>query len=417
MPDRRRIGAILLQPRTWVIPYVLLWFGTGLLPIQPTDMDIFFWPSAHIAVEGRPLFVYQAHGQSDYPTANGPVSLVPLSALGAVLNATGIDRQPWRRSFALALFSLFFLLMAREAMRAVERIRGAPVTGFARLGAYLVLALGPPLWQSLLGYGHVEQPVELWLLLVAVRWLDERRSVSAGAAFALGVLSRSPAILLGVPLSIYAGRRGFSSLIRFGAATAVTGIAVIAPFVLADPSDVIHSLFTYRGSLVVGAGSVWSLVHGTSLEAVVQHWDIVPIAIAVLATNAWLATRPGGMTQGRLFAALTLTSLCFALLAKTTWPYYLTEVYLFGTLWGIATWDSDENPIRVVFMPLAFSVYGLVAEIGSDQGIGQDLVDIEGGSMFILLVLTGAWILWRASGPREVRDEPGPALAVSQRSP
>lgn len=401
MPDRRSIGALLLQPRTWAVPYVALWFAVGLLPFQPTDMDIFFWPSADIAVNGHPLLVYQAHGQADYPNANGPVSLVPLATLGVALKAAGLAFQPWRRAFALALFSVFFLLMAREALKAVERIRGAPVAGLGRLGAYATLTLGPPLWQSLAGYGHVEQPLELWLLLLAARLLDERRTLGAGFAFALGVLSRSPAILLGVPAALYAGRRGFADLVKFGLGTALTGAAVIAPFLLADPSDVIHSLFTYRRGLAVGAGSVWSLAHGTAVETLVQHWDIVPIAIGVVASSAWLATRPGGMTPGRLFAAMTLTSACFALFAKTVWPYYLTEVFVFGSVWAFGRWTAEENPLRLVFLPLAISVYGLVAEIGSEQGIGQDLVDIEGGCMFVLLGLTAAWIAWRAGGTRQ----------------
>ena len=51
------MGRLLSNPRTWIAPYVLLWFGVGLLPFQPTDLDIFFWPSAHVAADGHPLLV------------------------------------------------------------------------------------------------------------------------------------------------------------------------------------------------------------------------------------------------------------------------------------------------------------------------------------------------------------------------
>lgn len=394
------VAKILLRPRTWAIPYIALWFAVGLFPIQPTDMDLFFWPSAKMAVDGRPLLVYVPRGQSDYPNANGPVSLVPLSALGLVLNSFhAFDSQPWRRALALGLFSVFFLLMAAEAVRAVERIRGHPLTGHARLFAAASFALGPPLWQSLAGYGHVEQPVELWLLLLAVRWLDERRDVNAGVAFGLAVLSRSSAVLLAIPLAIYDARRGVRSLVRFGAATAVSGVAVLTPFLLADPADVIHSLFTYRRDLVVGAGSVWSLTHGSALEPVVQRWDIVPILAAVIAANAWLMTRPGGLTQGRLFAALALTSASFATFAKTVWPYYFAEAYVFGTVWAFGRWQTNENPMRLVFVPLAIATYALIGEIGSDQGLAANLVALEGGAMFVMVVLTAIWIAWLAAEP------------------
>jgi hypothetical protein len=200
-------------------------------------------------------------------------------------------------------------------------------------------------------------------------------------------------------LAIYDARRGVRSLVRFGAATAVSGVAVLTPFLLADPADVIHSLFTYRRDLVVGAGSVWSLTHGSALEPVVQRWDIVPILAAVIAANAWLMTRPGGLTQGRLFAALALTSASFATFAKTVWPYYFAEAYVFGTVWAFGRWQTNENPMRLVFVPLAIATYALIGEIGSDQGLAANLVALEGGAMFVMVVLTAIWIAWLAAEP------------------
>ena len=395
------VRSLLLKPSTWVVPYMAVWLGAALFPIQPTDLDIFFWPSARVAVEGHPLLVYTARGQADYPNANGPVSLVPLTALGLVLKAFGSeDSQPWRRAFAYALFSVFLLLMSREAIRAVDRVRGSPLGGYARLLAYLVFAVAPPLWQSLAGYGHIEQPVELWLLLLAVRWLDERHEVNAGVAFALAVLSRSSAILLAVPLGIQSGRRGIAGFLRFGIATAVAGVAGLAPFLLADPADVLHSLFTYRSSLVVGAGSIWSLTHGTALQPVLQHWDMVPVVAAVLAANAWLATRPGGLRPERLFAAMALTSASFALLAKTVWPYYFAEVFVFGTVWAFGRWRTSENPVRLVLLPLAVTVLGLIAEIGSEDGLPAGQVALEGAAMFAMGGLVALWVAWLARGPR-----------------
>ena len=395
------MAAVLLRPRTWIVPYIALWFAIGLLPIGPTDMDIFFWPSAKVAVTGHPLLVYSPRGQADYPNANGPVSLVPLSALGVVLNAFhAFDSQPWRRALALALFSVFLLLMGREAIRAVERIRGEEITSYARLLAYGAICLAPPLWQSLAGYGHIEQPVELWLLLVAVRWLDERREINAGVAFALAVLSRSSAILLAPPLAIYSGRRGLAGMVRLGAATAVAGVAGLAPFLLADPADVIHSLFTYRRDLMVGAGSIWSLTHGTSLQPLAQHWDMVPIIAGVIAANAWLATRPGGLTQARLFAAMALTSASFALLAKTVWPYYFAEVCLFGTIWAFGRWQVSEGPVRLALLPIAISTFGLIAELGTEDGLTSIQIAQEGGAMFVMGTLTALWVGWLAAEPR-----------------
>ena len=117
------VTALLLKPRSWIAPYVALWIGVGLLPFQPTDLDIFFWPSAKIAVHGHPFSVYAAGGHALYPNANGPVSLLPLSVLGVLLNAVGwLDATVPRRGIALGVFCLFVLLMAREAVAAIDRL-------------------------------------------------------------------------------------------------------------------------------------------------------------------------------------------------------------------------------------------------------------------------------------------------------
>jgi hypothetical protein len=403
---RQRLSALLLKPSTWVVPYVALWFVVGLLPFQPTDLDIFFWPSAKLAVAGHPLLVYAAAGHDAYPNANGPLALVPLSAVGVILNAFGwLDASTQRRAVAMAVFSVFLLLMSREAVHAIERIRGRNLTAYPRLFAYAVIALSPQAWQSVAGYGHIEQPIEIWLLLIAARLVDREQAGRAGIAFALAVLSRSSAVLLAVPLGLASLQRRRTAALRFLVAGAVTGVAGLLPFVIADPADVIHSLFTYRGGLVVGAGSIWSLTYGSGVEDVVKHWDIAAVVAAGLAANLWLATRPGGLNRARLLAAMTLSSASFALLAKTVWPYYLFEVFVFGTVWAFGRWKPADGVVRLILAPLAISVFGMVAEVGSETGLATRPVQLEGAGMFAMLGLTAAWILWVSSGG--VRREAG----------
>jgi len=393
----RHLSERLLDPRTYVLPYVLVWLGVGLLPFQPTDLDVFFWPSAAVAVHGHPLLVYSAGGHALYPNANGPLSLLPLSVLAWLLNAAGqLDATVVRRGAAMAVFSLFVILMAREAVAAIERLRGSPLTGGPRLLGYLVLSLNTLAWQSVAGYGHIEQPIEIWLLLIAARLLSERKSLRAGVAFGLSIMARSPAVLMTVPLGLAASRRGLRQAALFVATAVVSALAVLAPFLLADPTDVIHSLFTYRGSLKVGAGSVWSLARGGPLENFAQHWDIALIVVVVVATNLWLARR-GGLTEDRLFAAMTVTAGAFAMLAKTVWPYYMFEVFMFGTVWAAGTWRPAMGVVRLVLLPLAVSIFALIAEIGSEQGLPLILVRTEGPAMFVMLGLTLAWTIWFAT--------------------
>ena len=74
---------------------------------------------------------------------------------------------------------------------------------------------------------------------------------------------------------------------------------------------------------------------------------------------------------------------------------------MFGTVWAFGRWKPADGVVRLVLAPLAISVFGMVAEVGSETGLATQLVQLEGAGMFAMLGLTAAWILWVASaGPR-----------------
>src|ERR1700682_2655927 len=191
----------------WAISSVALWGAVAFLPLNPSDLDGFFWPSAQAALAGNPLMVYQPFGGMAYPNANGPLALIPLTAVGVVVRALGwMDILRLRRAVALGVFSIFILLMAREGGSAIERRRGKPLSLWPRLLAYGALTVAPPLWQSLAGYGHIEQPIEIWLILLATRWLYVDGPARVGAALGLAVLARTASALFWVPLALAAWR-------------------------------------------------------------------------------------------------------------------------------------------------------------------------------------------------------------------
>jgi hypothetical protein len=393
-----RRAILLTDPRPWIAPYLTAWFAAAFLPLPATDLDNVFWRSAKVALNGHPLLVYSVR-QNGYPNANGPVALIPLTAVGLVVRALGwLDASFPRRAAAFVLFGVFVVLMARESVAAVERLRGHRIEGYPRLLSYAMFALAPPIWLSGVGYGHIEQPIEVWFLLIAVRCLDRNWIFRAGIAFGLAVLSRSSAVLLSVPLALAAYSRSPATTARLFAAVALTGAAGILPFYLTDKADVTFSLFTYRGGLPVGAGSIWSVTSDGALAPMVEHWDIAAVVAAAVAINLWLATRRGGFSQARLFAAMSLTSASFVLLAKTVWPYYFFEVFVLAAIWAAGTWRQEDGIVRLLLAPTAIVTLSAAAEITSPYGLTPAPVRVEGVAMFVLLGLFVVWTIWKAGG-------------------
>jgi len=57
--------------------YVAAWtLGSLALKTRPSDLDLYFWPSAETVIGGHPLVVYSAYLRDAYPNANGPLGLV-----------------------------------------------------------------------------------------------------------------------------------------------------------------------------------------------------------------------------------------------------------------------------------------------------------------------------------------------------
>ncbi|HXA43175.1 MAG TPA: hypothetical protein VNV65_09735 [Candidatus Solibacter sp.] len=402
MPKQAGGSTRSVPPVVWVLGYAAVWGLVALLPLDGTDLDQFFWPSARTALAGHPLLVYQAAGQLPYPNANGPLSLLPLALAGMAVNALHWMGSIYlRRLVALPLFSAFVLLMAREAVIAVDKLRDRRLTGRRRLLAYVAFAAAPPVWHSVAGYGHIEQPIEIWLALLAARWASERRPVAGGAMLGLAALARSSAAVLAIPIALSRLRRGGGALVLLATA-AVTAVVGLAPFYLADPADVTHSLLTYRGNLEVGAGSIWNLAQGTTWEPIAQHWDFAFVLALVAVINVWLTLRPGGISGGRLYAGMALSAAAFALLAKTVWPYYFLEVYVFSAVWALGRTRASAPAL---LLPLVgASALDMLAEVGSAPHQTAGLVRLEAIGMFALLGAAMAWLVVVSS--REVRVVP-----------
>jgi len=386
---------------------ILGWLWRG----PPTDLDYFFLPAVRIALSGHPLMVYTVRFQTVIANDNGPLGLVPLTVVAAVASRFGgPDDERLQRALILAAFSIFTLLMAREAVAAIDRLRGGSLRGRSRVLAYGVFAASPILLLGVLGYGHVEQPITLWLVLLAVRSLASGQPTAAGITSGLAMLTRTVAALPLIPLGLLLLARGRSRAAAWLAGSAAFTVALgLLPFWLADPKDTIYSLLTHRGSLPVSGGSFWQLVVGTPYEWLPQHVDVLFVfGLAVLVSLLVIVARQDlEPSSPDFYGLMALAALTLPLLAKSVWPYYFLDAYVFGAIW----WLGQASPVAWrrrylgAAIPLIATIGTLLTEyeMGATGGRLRLLEGVAIGGLLAVLTAAVAIRLRRGRVPTEPR--------------
>jgi len=419
----RRIGIPLL-----VLLYLGFWALMTLQITNSTDFDVFFLPSAKIALSGHPLDIYQIRygNQPAYPNANGPLAILPLTLVAAVAKALGIiNNFTGCRMLVAVAFAVFPLLLSREAVLSLDLMLKVPLRGLRRFLAYAVFALSPELWHSELGYGHIEHPLMLFLVLAAVRSLLVRRINRAGILVGLALLTRSSAILYLIPLTLLllAERRwkNWKAALRFSGVALLTLALGLLPFALADQSDLIYSLVTFHGDLPIGGGSLWELTLGTPLASLGTHFDSeFVLGASVILSFVLLVSRPRmRLGSPEVYALLAVSGLCFPLFLKTLWPYYYLDAYMFLAVWWLAMarefsdWSERIIWLAGLILPASAVLAGQLAEYGLDT---SDQIWTESWSLAMTLVTVGMMalilsLLWyqRRPHPRSLRQEELPA--------
>jgi hypothetical protein len=320
--------------------YLVGWSLLSQIHLQTTDLERFYIPAALVAQHGRPLFIYSSSHLHDYPLANGPLSVAPL--VGALALAGWLG---WLRSMALtrlvvvAVYGVFALLLAREAVAVIDRCSPKPLRGPRRLLVYEVFLISLQLWQSMLYYGHVEQPLMLWLALVGVRLVGEGKPRRAGVWLALALLTRTTALTIIIPIALlFIAHADWRGLRRLSVALAAVVVGGLLPFALADGRDLLYSLVTFHNTALSQGGNLWTLASGTALAALPQRTDGVFVLAATLAVaTIILRARPDLRANSRdFYLLLALCSLCHPAFINIFWPYYLLEAYTFCAIWWLA---------------------------------------------------------------------------------
>jgi hypothetical protein len=422
--------------------YEIIWVSTAFDKINPTDLDIFFLPAIRIALAGHPLDIYQLRVGLIYPNANGPLGLAPVLLAGWLAQSRGwLGDIMLRRALVFALAAPFPLLAGWEAARLVERL-GGRLRGLAGALPYIPMLLAPELWLSALYYGHIEQVIAVWLTLTSLRLMIAKRPLASGALLGLALLARSDVALIILPIALtLLARRQVKSLLWLAAGAMGALLAGLAPFLLADRQDILFSLATFRSALPVGGGNIWSLSNAPAFLMVGQRYDaLIAVGVATILTALALNIRRDlTLASPDLFGLLTLTSLCFALLIKTLWPYYYLEAALFATAWALArsvaplresrqrmSWVSQAGILSLAWIPrLVVLACALVAEYGLEAtnysgwlppwGLILALINLIAVTLTLCALLAGP-LLVSALAPH-VEAPPGDILKMALSAP
>ncbi len=377
--------------------YTAAWVLASLVfKIRPTDLDLYFWPSAETVVGDHPLLIYSAYGHDVSPNANGPLGLVPLIPAVALANALGWAGNIGARSaLAGAVVSLFIMLLGWQVVRLVGLGRGVVER---RLATACTVLLAPALWIGVIDYGHIEQPIELCFVLLGAAWALRGRSAAAGVAVGAAVLTRTIAAFALIPLAVVPlARRSVGRSAATITACVVTVAAGVAPLLFADGPAVTHSLLTYRGTLPIGGGSFWLVARHTGWAGVAQYGDVAIAAVVATVLTAITLRRhvTVAFTPAGLFGLLTVTSACFPMVAKTVFDYYLVEPYIFGVVWWLARPGSALN--WRILVPVLLTADALLSKVS--ESLSTDWLIAEGIMSSVLIAAVVAMVfadLWRS---------------------
>lgn len=368
-----------------------------VLKTTPSDLDLFFWPSAETAVSGHPLLIYSAQFTGGVFNDNGPLGLIPVIPAAALANAFGwAGTLAGRAALAGAIVSLFVLLLAYQAVHLIGAARG----GVRRpLGVAAAILLAPALWIGILDYGHVEQPVEMCLLLLAISWSLRNRHALTGIALGAAILTRTIAGFCAIPLILapLASRRIRPTAVTV-VATVITICIGLAPFIVADGSTVLRALVTNRGGLAIGSGSIWILARHASWAGLVKAFDVyIGAAVATALVAISLRRRPAlATTHVGLTGLLTVASCCLPLFAKSVFPYYLAEPYVFSAIWWLARPGTAFNWRALIPLSLTVDVFVIKAALLSPLSMWGAVAAVASSAVLAAAVALVTFDLLRA---------------------
>jgi hypothetical protein len=312
-----------------------------LKPFYPyLDFGVFYSAAIEKILAGNPLDLYSFAAYAPGSALPLPLTypphyffyLAPWYALGSLIGiadfprATGFSLgQAWMLVPALP----FDLLLVRETLRGIERLRG-PIPEPRRWVLFLCLLFSPLLWLSTVRYGHAEAMMVVFLLL-AIRLGDEGRPISGGIFWGLGMAVKLTAA---APALVYfcwaARRRGLRETSLGAAAAGAVLFLPILPYLALRFEPAWRALFGFEAIRPVGGIVLWKLLPGLEAPSGAIHAVILAASGAL---GLILARREGTrFLDAGGAAALVLSQVILLLLAKAVFVWYGLALAFFSCL-------------------------------------------------------------------------------------
>jgi len=348
-----------------------------------------------------------------YPNANGPVGEFTIAGVLAVGRTMGLqnvaplcqpsDGYPLPEDsiplhiWVILIFSILPLLMGVEIMRLMDRFQPRPLESWQRFLVWALILFTPPMWDSLIFYGHYEQPLAIWLGLVAVRMFQEGRFAVSGGLLSLAILCKSSSVFVIIPRGLLMLiEREWWGVVRFSLALAGVTLAFLLPFYLHDPHDLIFSLSGFRQYLLIGDGSFWTFFKNTPLETKVQSIDsTVGLILGVIASTVLILVGRVRRGDAAVYAVICAASICFPLSIKAVWGYYFADPIIWGLAWLVTRPTLRQRWWEPIFVTVCFSALMVITEYRitvvhpgyPEVGVTRTLALLESGTEAVALVL------------------------------
>lgn len=381
IPPRRLpksvIAALLIA--YFVIAAALPVIGGGTA-LCNNDFGGIFMPSARFVLAGRPWEMYSVR-IGLYPNANGPFSEFVIAGVLGVGRSLGLqnigtlcvhkDAYPLPqdsiplRIWLAAVFAIIPLGIGAELLRLADKWRPTRLEGWKRLFIWGLILISPPLWDSLVFYGHYEQLIEIYVSLLAVRFFSEERFALSGLFMGMALLNRTAAIFVVIPLAIYLlGHRSWQGIVRFGGVLGATVFVGLLPFIIYSRQDIYYSLTGFRSSEPILDGSIWTFARGTQWEHILQPLDsTVGMTLAAVVTIALLWYGRVRANEPAFYGVICASVVCFSLCLKAVWGYYFAEPLIWGLAWTLASQRKNQPWWDLTIIPGLFTLLMILTEI------------------------------------------------------